>query len=90
MRVDAYPTTNLLNMMPQCKVSTVKDSPLVKELYAIFDSGQIGVNDKAEMLWSSLPSKFDNIELGCFCNVFNKVKKCLSTKLTGHRYVTIK
>jgi len=72
-------------MTPRCKVSTAKDSPLIKELYAIFDSGQIGVNDKATMLWSSLPNKFDGIELGCFCNVFNKAKKRSSTKLPHHK-----
>ena len=75
MAVDAYPTTNLLNMTPQRKVSSAKDSPLIEELYAIFDSGQIGVNDKATMLRSSLPNKFDGIELGCLCNAFNKAKK---------------
>jgi len=74
--INTLPTTNPLIMALKCKVSTTKDSPLVKELYALFVNQQVMVDDKAAQLHTAFPKKFDEINSNCLHNMWYKTKKC--------------
>jgi len=43
------------------------------------------VDDKAAQVWIACSSKLTEIDSSCFCDVFNKVKKFLWTKLASHQ-----
>jgi len=53
-------------MAPKCKVSTTKDSPLVKELYALFVNQQGMVDDKAVQVCSIFPRNLMKLTVAVF------------------------
>jgi len=57
------------------RVSTTKDSPLVKELYALLVDQQAMPEDKPAQVWGAFASKgYDEIDTSCFHNAWNKAK----------------
>ncbi len=57
------------------RVSTGKDSPLVKELYALFANNNIPDEVKPAEYKKNNLDKYGHIETNCWRNAFNKAKK---------------
>jgi len=62
--------------MPRiCKYSSGKDSPLVKELFGLFESEEIPLNIKPAEYKKSQGTKYEQIDPTRWCNAFNKAKR---------------
>ncbi len=64
-------------MATKRKVSTAKNAPLVKELYALLVNQKAMPDDKPADVWEAFKSKgYKELDASCFCNAWNKAKKC--------------
>jgi len=64
-------------MPPPHKVSTAKDSPVVKDLYGQFVQGKLAEEDKPSNICKSI-ARYNDIDANNFCTAFNKAKKSLT------------
>jgi len=62
-------------MSRNVRVSTGKDSPLVKELYTLFVNNEVPPDIKPADFRDSKSEHFGHIDTDCFRNAFNKAKK---------------
>ncbi len=61
-------------MSRKVHILTGKDSPLVKELYALLANNEIPLDMKPSEFCNGKADQFGHIDTNCFCNAFNKAK----------------